>query len=104
MDPGDTIYTLDPNAPVMIRKFQPKDEPLDKRVLITSDLAVAVERWQQGSRVWAVTGRVGLGTRETLADFEARVAALGQPVLTIEEGSEITILMFLSRPEIEPAP
>lgn len=99
---GDTVYTLDPNAPVMIRKLQPQGPPLDEQVLITNHLDVAVARWRQGSRVWAITGRVGLGMRVSLADFEASVAALGPPALTVAEGSEITILMFPAPSEAEP--
>ncbi|MEP7187187.1 MAG: hypothetical protein ABI767_15255 [Rhodanobacter sp.] len=100
---GDTIYTLDPNAPVMIRKLQPKGQSLDQRVLITNDLAIAAARWKQGSRVWAITGRVGLGIRVPLADFEAHMSALGQPALTLAEGNEITILMFSAQSEAERA-
>ncbi|MDQ6648490.1 MAG: hypothetical protein M3Y93_14910 [Pseudomonadota bacterium] len=100
---GDTVYTLDPNAPLMIRKLQPKGQSLDQRVLITNDLAVAAARWKQGSRVWAITGRVGLGIKVPVADFEAYLSALGQPSRTIEEGNEITILMFPAPSQDEPA-
>ena len=93
--PGDTVFTGDSNAPTMLAVLQPKDEvPIGNTALVTSRLDVALERWKQGGRVWAVNGRSAMGPREELDTFKARIAALGTPTLEIPEGKEITILMF----------
>jgi mannosyltransferase len=93
--PGDTVFTGDPNAPIMLAVLQPRDQkPIGQSALITSRLDVALQRQQTGSRVWAVNGRSAMGPGETLDTFKARIAALGKPALEIPEGKEITILMF----------
>ena len=93
--PGDTVFTGDPNAPTMLAVLQPKGTaPIGTTALVTSQLDVALARWKQGSRVWAVNGRSALGQREDLEAFKDRTAALGTPTLQIPEGREITILMF----------
>lgn len=93
--PGDTVFTGDPNAPTMLAVLQPRDEtPIGNTALITPQLDVALARWKQGGRVWAVNGRSALGQREELDAFKTRIAALGTPTLEIPEGKEITILMF----------
>ncbi len=93
--PGDTIFTGDPNAPTMLAVLQPKGEtPIANNALITPRLDIALARWKQGGRVWAVNGRSALGRTENLDIFKSRVAALGTPSLEIPEGKEITILMF----------
>jgi mannosyltransferase len=92
---GDTVFTGDANAPTMLAVLQPKDQaPIDRSALVTSRLDVALARWKQGSRVWAVNGRSAMGPGITLDAFKSRIAALGTPVLEIPEGKEITILMF----------
>jgi mannosyltransferase len=92
---GDTVFTGDTNAPTMLTVLQPKDQaPIDQAALVTSRLDVALARWKQGSRVWAVNGRSAMGPGTTLDTFKSRVAALGTPALAIPEGKEITILMF----------
>jgi len=92
---GDTVFTGDTNAPTMLAVLQPKDQaPIDQAALVTSRLDVALARWKQGSRVWAVNGRSAMGPGTTLDTFKSRVAALGTPALAIPEGKEITILMF----------
>ncbi|MBB5358211.1 putative membrane protein [Rhodanobacter sp. ANJX3] len=93
--PGDTVFTGDANAPTMLAVLQPKDQvPIDQSALVTSRLDVALARWKQGSRVWAVNGRSAMGPGITLDAFKSRIAALGTPALEIPEGKEITILMF----------
>jgi mannosyltransferase len=93
--PGDTVFTGDANAPTMLAVLQPKDQaPIGQSALVTSRLDVALARWKQGSRVWAVNGRSAMGPGETLDTFKGRIAALGTPLLEIPEGKEITILMF----------
>lgn len=93
--PGDTVFTGDPNAPTMLAVLQPKGAaPIGTTALVTPQLDVALARWKQGSRVWAVNGRSALGQREDLDAFKDRIAALGTPTLQIPEGKEITILMF----------
>ena len=93
--PGDTVFTGDPNAPTMLAVLQPRDAvPIGNTALVTPRLDVALARWKQGGRVWAVNGRSALGQREELDAFKTRIAALGTPALEIPEGKEITILMF----------
>lgn len=93
--PGDTVFTGDPNAPTMLSVLQPKNAaPIDSTALVTPQLDLALARWKQGSRVWAVNGRSAMGEREELDAFKTRVAALGTPALQIPQGKEITILMF----------
>jgi len=93
--PGDTVFTGDTNAPTMLAVLQPKDQaPIDQSALVTSRLDIALARWKQGSRVWAVNGRSAMGPGMTLDTFKSRIAALGTPALEIPEGKEITILMF----------
>lgn len=93
--PGDTIYVDDPNAPTMLATLQPRNRPpLGSKAVVTGQLDLAVARWKQGSRVWAVNGRSALGQRETLAGFEAKLAALGHPQQTTALGREITVLEF----------
>ncbi|GAB2543430.1 glycosyltransferase family 39 protein [Rhodanobacter koreensis] len=93
--PGDTVFTGDPNAPTMLAVLQPKGAaPIGTTALVTPQLDVALARWRQGSRVWAVNGRSALGQHEDLDAFKDRIAALGTPALQIPEGKEITILMF----------
>ncbi|MGH8158048.1 MAG: glycosyltransferase family 39 protein [Rhodanobacter sp.] len=95
VQPGDTVFTGDPNAPTMLAVLQPKGAaPIGNTALVTPQLDVALARWKQGSRVWAVNGRSALGQREDLDAFKGRIAALGTPTLQIPEGQEITILMF----------
>jgi hypothetical protein len=95
VQPGDTVFTGDPNAPTMLALLQPKGTaPIGATALVTPQLDVALARWKQGSRVWAVNGRSALGQREGLDAFKDRIAALGTPTLQIPEGKEITILMF----------
>ncbi|OOG49104.1 glycosyltransferase family 39 protein [Rhodanobacter sp. C01] len=95
VQPGDTVFTGDPNAPTMLAVLQPKGAaPIGTTALVTPQLDVALARWKQGSRVWAVNGRSALGQREDLDAFKDRIAALGAPTLQIPEGKEITILMF----------
>ena len=101
--PGDTVFTADPNAPTMLSVLHPKGElPLESTTLVTSQLDEALARWRQGSRVWAVNGRSALGQPQDLADFKSRMAALGTPVAEIQQGKEITILMFPAPDEVEP--
>ena len=93
--PGDTVYTGDANAPTMLTVLQPKGAaPIESTAVVTPKLDVALARWKQGSRVWAVNGRSAMGKRVELDDFKDRIAALGTPTLQIPEGNEITILMF----------
>ncbi|WP_049620522.1 glycosyltransferase family 39 protein [Frateuria defendens] len=93
--PGDTVLTADPNAPSMLRALQPKQVPaIEASALVTDRLDVALARWRQGSRVWAVNGRSALGRGEDLVAFEARLNALGVPAARIRAGKEITILVF----------
>ena len=93
--PGDTVFTSDPNASTMLAVLQPRDAaPIGNTALITQQLDVALARWKQGGRVWAVNGRSAMGQREELDAFKTRIAALGTPALEIPEGKEITILMF----------
>ncbi len=93
--PGDTIYTADPNAPTMLAALQPKGAaPISGTAMVTPSLDLALERWKQGSRVWAVNGRSAMGQREDLDVFKNRIAALGSPAMQIPQGKEITILMF----------
>jgi len=100
--PGDTVFTADPNAPTMLSTLKPKGElPLDATAMVTSKLNEALARWRQGSRVWAVSGRSALGQREDLTEFKNRIAALGTPVVEIQQGKEITILMFPAPDESE---
>lgn len=95
VQPGDTVFTGDPNAPTMLAVLQPKGAaPIGTTALVTPQLDVALARWKQGSRVWAVNGRSALGQPEGLDAFKDRIAALGTPALQIPEGKEITILMF----------
>ncbi|MBD8880555.1 glycosyltransferase family 39 protein [Rhodanobacter sp. 7MK24] len=97
--PGDTIYVDDPNAPAMLSTLQPRSQPpLASKALVTGRLDLAVARWRQGSRVWAVNGRSALGQRESLAGFEAKLAALGHPQQTTALGREITVLEFAPPP------
>jgi mannosyltransferase len=101
--PGDTVFTADPNAPTMLSVLHPKGElPLESTALVTSRLDEALVRWRQGSRVWAVKGRSALGQPQDLTDFENRMAALGAPAEEIQQGKEITILMFPAPDEAEP--
>jgi mannosyltransferase len=93
--PGDTVFTGDPNAPTMLMVLQPRNAaPLEATALVTPRLDLALARWKQGGRVWAVNGRSALGEREELDAFKGRIAALGTPTLQIPQGKEITILMF----------
>ena len=93
--PGDTVLTSDPNAPTMLSVLQPKNQqPIDGKALVTQDLDVALARWKQGSRVWAVNGRSAMGEREDVDTFKNELAALGTPAAQIPQGKEITILMF----------
>lgn len=93
--PGDTVFTGDPNAPTMLMVLQPRSAaPLEATALVTSRLDLALVRWKQGGRVWAVNGRSALGEREELEAFKGRIAALGAPTVQIPQGKEITILMF----------
>lgn len=93
--PGDTVLTSDPNAPTMLSVLQPKNQqPIDGKALVTQDLDVALARWKQGSRVWAVNGRSAMGEREDVDTFKNTLAALGTPAAQIPQGKEITILMF----------
>lgn len=95
VQPGDTVFTGDPNAPTMLAVLRPKGSvPIETTALVTPQLDVALARWKQGSRVWAVNGRSALGQHEDLNAFKGRIAALGTPTLEIPEGKEITILMF----------
>ncbi|MBD8899303.1 glycosyltransferase family 39 protein [Rhodanobacter sp. DHG33] len=97
--PGDTIYVDDPNAPTMLATLQPRGQPpLDSKALVTGQLDLAVARWKQGSRVWAVNGRSALGQRESLAGFEAKLVELGRPQQTTALGREITVLEFAPPP------
>jgi len=101
--PGDTVFTGDTNAPTMLAVLQPKDQaPIDQSALVTSKLDVALARWKQGSRVWAINGRSAMGPGTTLDAFKSRVAALGTPTLEIPEGKEITILLFDAPDTAEP--
>jgi mannosyltransferase len=93
--PGDTVFTSDTNAPTMLAVLQPSDAtPIGNIALVTARLDVALARWKQGGRVWAVNGRSAMGAGEPLDTFKSRIAALGTPALEIPEGREITILMF----------
>ena len=93
--PGDTVYTADMYAPAMLTELQPRNGmPLETTALVTPDFNVAMARWKQGGRVWAVHGRSGLGEREGLDAFKTRIAALGTPTVEIAQGEEITILLF----------
>lgn len=95
--PHDTILTSDPNAKRMLLALQPKGSgAIDQQAVITRHVQVAVARWKQGGKVWAVHGRSGLGAREKLIDFKSRLAALGEPIEQIPMGHEITILVFPS--------
>jgi hypothetical protein len=68
--------------------------PIEARALVTDRVDVAVARWRQGGRVWAVSGRSAMGQREPLDTLRARLAALGTPVETIPQGHEITVLVY----------
>jgi hypothetical protein len=93
--PGDTVLTSDPNASTMLSVLQPKDQqPIDGKALVTQNLAIALARWKQGGRVWAVNGRSAMGEREDVDTFKNTLAALGTPAAQIPQGKEITILMF----------
>lgn len=93
--PGDTVYTADPNAGTMLAVLQPKNAtPISDTAMVTPRLDLALERWKQGGRVWAVNGRSAMGQREDLDVFKNRIAALGPPAMQIPQGKEITILMF----------
>jgi uncharacterized membrane protein len=95
VQPGDTVYTADPNAPTMLAMLQPSDAvPIAEIALVTSHLDVATARWKAGSRVWAVNGRSAMGVRDDVADFTQRLAPLGTPAEQIDEGREITLLLF----------
>jgi len=61
---------------------------------VTPRLDLALARWKQGGRVWAVKGRSGLGENEELDAFESRIAVLGSPSVQIAQGEEITILLY----------
>jgi hypothetical protein len=96
--PGDTIFTADPNAPTMLEVLQPRNGmSISDTALITSNLDVALQRWNQGGRVWAINGRSALGLGQTLDTFKVRLSALGTPALELPEGKEITILLFAPR-------
>lgn len=93
--PGDTVFTADPNGPTMLSVLQPKNAAsIEGTAVVTPRLDVAVQRWKEGSRVWAVNGRSALGRREDLDAFKNSIAALGTPALQIAQGKEITILMY----------
>lgn len=93
--PGDTVFTDDANGPLMLRALQPADAPpIERRALVTNRLSVALERWQAGSRVWAVSGRAAMGEREDLPAFRRRLAQLGKPAREMAEGTEVTLLLF----------
>lgn len=93
--PGDTVYTGDPNGPAMLRVLQPVGgSPIEARAVVTDRLDVALGRWRQGSRVWAVNGRSAMGQREPLDAFQSRLAALGSPARAIRQGREITVLVY----------
>lgn len=93
--PGDTVYTADPNAPTMLAMLQPSDTvPIAETAVVTSRLDVAIDRWKAGSRVWAVNGRSAMGVRSDVADFSHSLAALGKPTERMDEGKEITVLLF----------
>jgi len=93
--PGDTVYAADPNASTMLKALQPAQAvPIEARALVTDQVDVAVARWHQGSRVWAVNGRSAMGQRESLDAFRSRLAALGTPVEAIPQGREITVLVY----------
>lgn len=95
VQPGDTVYTADPNAPTMLTMLQPSDAlPIGDSAMITSRLDVALGRWTAGSRVWAVNGRSAMGERDTVAAFIHSLAMLGRPAERIDEGREITILLY----------
>lgn len=97
--PGDTIYVDDPNALTMLATLRPRGQPpLDSKAVVTGRLDLAVARWKQGGRVWAVNGRSALGQRESLAGFEVKLAALGHPQQTVALGREITVLEFTPPP------
>ena len=93
--PGDTVLTDDPNAPLMLRALQPAAAvPIEQRAQITVRREVALARWREGSRIWAVSGRAAMGEREDLAAFKLRLAMLGKPVREMPQGREVTILLF----------
>jgi hypothetical protein len=101
--PGDTVYTIDPNAPTMLAVLQPKNgTPIENSALVTSQLDQALARWKQGGRVWAVNGRSALGERVELDAFKNSMAALGAPAAEIRQGKEITILMFPAQENAAP--
>jgi len=93
--PGDTVFTGDEYAPEMLKILQPRDGmPIETTALVTPRLDLALARWKQGGRVWAVKGRSGLGENEELDAFESRIAVLGSPSVQIAQGEEITILLY----------
>ncbi|HEX7815621.1 glycosyltransferase family 39 protein [Dyella sp.] len=95
VQPGDTVLTADPNAPTMLSVLTPKNQvPIHDKALVTQNVDVALERWKQGGRVWAVNGRSAMGVREDVDTFKNQLAALGKPSAEIAQGKEITILMF----------
>lgn len=93
--PGDTVFTDDPNGPLMLEALRPAEaEPIGARALVTQRWSQALAHWQAGGRLWAVSGRAAMGEREDLAAFKRRLAPLGQPVREFAEGSELTLLQF----------
>lgn len=99
VQPGDTVYAVDPNGPAMLETLQPRGEaPIASKVLLTNQLDVAVARGKAGSRVWAVNGRSALGSRKSDEAVEASLAALGPPERSVALDREITLLEFSPPP------
>lgn len=93
--PGDTVFTDDPNGPLMLDALRPPGTAsIGARARVTHRLSEALPHWQAGGRLWAVSGRAAMGEREDLAAFKHRLAPFGQPVREIAEGSELTLLQF----------
>ncbi len=99
VQPGDTVYAVDPNGPAMLETLQPRGEaPIASKVVVTNQLDVAVARGKAGSRVWAVNGRSALGSRKSDEAVEASLAALGPPERSVALDREITLLEFSPPP------
>lgn len=60
----------------------------------TKDVFIAPRHLDEGSRVWAVAGKVGQADHTSRESFYQVIWPLGQPIATLEEGELITFKLF----------
>ncbi len=94
MQPGDLLLVDDPQAISMMNLYLNRQNAPLQAADWTESLPEAQSALRAGRRVWAVQGRVGQADHESQAQFLARIAGLGTPVLTEHAGLDIVVLRF----------